>query len=125
MKPITILIVALAIPAWAQEPSSAADSGELDLFTLDQQVREMVPLSIAKSETSAEEAPAIVEVITRAQIREWGYQSVTEVLQHIPGFYVIDDHINPNVSVRGVSAGLFGDSSIIKVMVDGHSVAYR
>jgi outer membrane receptor protein involved in Fe transport len=125
---IAMVLLASASYAWAQEavPDAATvDSREMEFFNLDQGVRDMVPLTVAKSETTAEEAPAVAEVITRAQIREWGYQTLTEVLQHIPGFYVIDDGINPNVAVRGVSAGLFGDSSIIKVMVDGHSVSFR
>jgi iron complex outermembrane receptor protein len=116
----------MATSAWAQELApSPDDQGDMTFFNLDQQVREMVPLTVAKSDTSAEEAPAVAEVITRSQIREWGYRTVAEVLQHIPGFYVVDDYINPNVAVRGVSAGLFGDSSIMKVMVDGHSVSFR
>jgi iron complex outermembrane receptor protein len=82
-------------------------------------------VSVTKSELSAEEAPAIVEVVTRQQMREWGYTNIAELLNHIVGFYVQDDGILPNVAVRGVSGGLGAESGIIKVMVDGHSVAFR
>jgi outer membrane receptor for ferrienterochelin and colicins len=81
--------------------------------------------SATKTARKLEEAPAIVTVINRPEINEWGYQSVGEILRHVLGFYVIDDHIIPNAAVRGVSAGLFGESSSIKVMLNGHSVAFR
>jgi hypothetical protein len=69
--------------------------------------------------------PAIVEVVSRQQIEEWGYQSIAEVLSKAVGFYVVDDHILPNVAVRGVSGGLLADSGVIKVLIDGRSVAFR
>jgi len=49
---------------------------------------------------------------------------VAEVLEHVLGFFVVDDHISPNLAVRGISGGLYSDSSIIKVLIDGHSVAF-
>jgi iron complex outermembrane receptor protein len=70
------------------------------------------------------EAPAIITTITREQIAVWGYQTMAELLGHLLGFYVVDDHITPNVAVRGTSGGLYADSSIIKVLVNGHSVSF-
>lgn len=78
-----------------------------------------------KTEQRAEQAPAIVTVVTRDEIRRWGYRSVAEALTHVVGFYVVDDHIVPNVAVRGVSGGLRAESGIIKLMIDGHTVAFR
>src|SRR4051812_6240001 len=71
------------------------------------------------------EAPAIVTTVTREQIEVWGYRSVAEVLDHLDGFYVVDDHSLPNLAVRGVSGGLYADSSIVKVLIDGHSLAFH
>src|SRR5690606_24001373 len=51
--------------------------------------------------------------------------SVGDALKHVVGFYLTDDHIMPNVGVRGVSGGLGAESGIIKVMIDGASVAFR
>jgi iron complex outermembrane receptor protein len=78
-----------------------------------------------KTESSAEEAPATVEVITGQELRDWGYTSVADALRHVEGMFVEDDHILPNVAVRGISGGLLAESGIIKVMIDGHSVAFR
>src|SRR6185436_5111014 len=82
-------------------------------------------VSTTKSKKTVSEAPAIVNIISREQIAEYGYTSVADVLRHLPGFYIIDDHILPNVAVRGISGGLFAESSIIKVMIDGHAITYR
>ena len=46
-------------------------------------------------------------------------------VQHTVGFFAVDDHILPNVGVRGMSGGLGAESGVIKVMIDGRSVAYR
>ena len=82
-------------------------------------------VSATKLATSLNEVPSIVTVVTQRDIRRWGYRTVAEVLERTLGFYVVDDHITPNVAVRGVTGGLRAESSIIKVMIDGHPVAYR
>jgi iron complex outermembrane receptor protein len=78
-----------------------------------------------KTAESLEEAPSVIQVVTHADIVRWGYQTVAQVLAHVQGFYLIDDHILPDVGVRGMTGGLGSESSVIKVMVDGRSVAYR
>ena len=78
-----------------------------------------------KTEQKSSEAPAIITTVTREQIAVWGYRSMAEVLSHLLGFYVVDDHASANLSVRGVSGGLHADSSIVKIMIDGHSVAFH
>ena len=81
--------------------------------------------SATKTATSAQEVTAVVTVVTSDDIRRWGYRSIAEVLQQTLGFYVIDDFMIPNAGVRGISAGLWGESSAIKVMIDGHAVPFR
>jgi outer membrane receptor for ferrienterochelin and colicins len=78
-----------------------------------------------KTEQKSSEAPAIITTVTREQIAVWGYQSMADVLSHLLGFYVVDDHASANLAVRGVSGGLHADSSIVKIMIDGHSVAFH
>jgi iron complex outermembrane receptor protein len=116
-----LLAIVLLLPLVGSARGEEPGGSELELFELDREVR----VAATKTDRPAEETPAIVEVVTGRQIREWGYSSVAEVLSHIVGFYVINDHILPNVAVRGVSGGLFAESSIIKVMIDGRSVAFR
>jgi outer membrane receptor protein involved in Fe transport len=72
-----------------------------------------------------EDAPAVVWVITQREIRDRGYETIAEALRAISGLHVIDDHVFVDVGVRGVHGDLRGMSRIIKVLVDGHPVAFR
>ena len=97
------------------------DLAELDLAAL----LENLVVTATKSEIGEDQAPAITTVISREEIERWGYQSVDEVLRHVAGVYVVNDHIIPNLAVRGISGGLRSESGLVKVMIDGHSVAFR
>jgi len=116
---------ASALAADDAPPAAAPAEGEavsdLDLVKL----LNVEVSTASKTAESVEDAPAVITVVTREDIRRWGYQSVAEVLSHTVGFYVIDDDILPNAAVRGVSGGLGAESGNIKVMIDGRSVAYR
>jgi outer membrane receptor for ferrienterochelin and colicins len=107
----------VALPAHAQDHALE----ELDLVRL---LNVRVSTATKTAET-VDDAPAVITVVTYDDIVRWGYQSVGEVLQHTVGFYVLDDHILPNVGVRGVTGGLGAESGVIKVMIDGRSVSYR
>jgi outer membrane receptor for ferrienterochelin and colicins len=97
-----------------------------DLSTLDlEALLENVVVTATKSALGEDEAPAVMTVIGRDEILRWGYQSVDEVLRHVAGIYVVDDHVVPNVAIRGISGGLRSESGLIKVMIDGHSVTFR
>lgn len=78
-----------------------------------------------KTKSTVDEAPAVITVITQEDIRLGGYQSVAEVLQYITGFYIVDDHILPNLGIRGLAGGFMGESSVVKVMIDGHTASFR
>lgn len=112
-------------PAGASEPAGVEDetesTEELDLVKL----LNVEVSTASKTSESVTDAPAITTVVTREDLTRWGYQSVAEVLQHVVGFYLIDDHILPNAGVRGMIGGLGAESGVIKVMIDGRSVAYR
>ena len=103
---------------------SAAEGETIDDLDLMQLLN--VEVSTAtKTAESIDDAPAIITVVTREDIRRWGYRDVADVLNHTVGFFSIDDHILPNVAVRGMSGGLGAESGVIKVMIDGRTVAYR
>ncbi len=78
----------------------------------------------ARAAQRSYDAPSIVTTITREQFSIWGYRTVAELLAHLLGFYVIDDHTLPNVAVRGNTGGLYADSSVIKVLIDGHPISF-
>ncbi|HZH04976.1 MAG TPA: TonB-dependent receptor [Myxococcaceae bacterium] len=125
-----------AAPASAQTPEAGTAPAPLSdemRKALEQELGEFLLVAEAPVQTQSatkiaqrvEEAPAIVTVITRAQMAQWGYRSVADALRHTLGFYVQDDYVIPNVAVRGISGGLWSESGLIKVMIDGRSTAFR
>jgi len=126
-----LLVLALASPGVRaeekDEKGTKEDTGEADSLSDLDLVRLLnVEVSTAtKTAETIEEAPAVITVVTREDIRRWGYQTVGEMLHHTVGFYLIDDHILPNAGVRGMTGGLGAESGVVKVMIDGRSVAYR
>src|SRR5687768_1589136 len=93
---IGLALAASSLHARATEPSSALD--DVDLV----KVLNVEVSTATKMAESLDEAPAIIRVVTREDIQRWGYQSVAEVLSHTMGFYLTDDQILPNASVRGM-----------------------
>lgn len=85
-----------------------------------------VDVATASLEKEAQRtSPAVVEVITSADLRRWGYRTVAEALSHVVGFYLVDDHVIPNLSVRGISGGLGAESGVVKLLIDGHAANFR
>ncbi|KYF77737.1 hypothetical protein BE11_31080 [Sorangium cellulosum] len=132
---VALVIAATPGVAWAQ-PTAAAAAGAPNAAGKEQRndALEGVDLlrlldvevsTASKTMESLDDAPAVVTAITAEEIRRWGYTSVGEVLQHVVGFYLIDDHILPNAGVQGMTGGLGAESGGIKVMIDGRSVAFR
>src|SRR5512145_795474 len=108
LSKLTVFAVAALRPlvALADESDKAVD--ELDLVKLLN-----VQVSTAtKTSESMDEAPAVITVVTRDDIHRWGYRNVGEVLSHCVGFFAVDDHVQPNVAVRGMTGGLGAESSV-------------
>lgn len=95
------------------------DLSLVDLLQLDLRV------ATTKTNTTVQASPAAVTVISRADIERFGYRSVAEVLRDVVGTYAVDDHITPNLGVRGVPGAAFEGSGAVKVMIDGVPVSFR
>ena len=50
------------------------------------------------------EVPASVVLVTRKDIETYGYQSLEEILQNIPGLFQTNDYFTTSVGVRGFGA---------------------
>ncbi len=95
------------------------DLSLVDLLRLDLRV------ATTKTNTTVQASPAAVTVISREEIERYGYRSVAEALRDVVGTYAVDDHITPNLGVRGAPGAAFEGSGAVKVMIDGVPVAFR
>jgi len=82
-------------------------------------------ISATTTSQSIKDAPAVITVITAKQIEDRGYQSVGEALSSVAGIYPLYDYLQYNVGIRGVNGGMYAWSRIVKVMINGQSIAYR
>lgn len=112
-------------PPGGDGDSLPGEVGEIEELDLEALLSGEYVSAVSRTVESVENAPAIVTVVTREEILRWGYRSVAEILQQVPGFYVIDDHITPNLAVRGISGGLRAESGLVQVTIDGRPVVYR
>ncbi len=70
-------------------------------------------------------SPAYVTVITKEDIRLFGYQSVADILSYVEGFVFTTDHTLPNFGARGLHPGARAGNRIFKVMIDGQSISFQ
>jgi iron complex outermembrane receptor protein len=121
---------AALVAGWPTEARGqpSASKEERQIEKVDLQTLLNTPVDVwtpSKTTQPSYEAPSIITTVTREQIAIWGYKTVAELLDHLLGFYVVDDHDNPNVLVRGNSGGLYSDSSILKVLINGVPIAFN
>jgi iron complex outermembrane receptor protein len=128
-SPLALLLGLLAASpaAAASQPGPNGASPTMpELFELSLEELMKVPVVTAtRAPEPLDEAPAVMSVITAAQLRVRGYRSVAEALESLAGIDVLQDHVQPSLGVRGVSSGQAGWSRIVKVMIDGQPVALR
>jgi len=99
---------------------------EYDLFELSlEELMNVEVITATKQIQKKSEAPAIISIITAEQILQRGYSTVGEAINSLPGIYVLDDHLQQNIGVRGINGGMQAFSRIVKVMVDNQPVSFR
>ena len=122
-----VLLVSLGL-AQSADPNGAASNWPYDAAS-DRKLDEILefvrpPDQIwltTKAETSVNDAPGIVDVLDHRDIERWGFRSLVQGLARSPGYYVVDDHVVPNVALRGVSGGESAPTNLVKVLVNGWS----
>lgn len=105
-----------------EEPESHVHVHEDDITELSlEQLMETEVFTASKFTQKTSEAPSRVTVITSDAIREYGYRTLKDVLNSIPGLYTTYDRNYSYLGVRGF--GLPGDySTRILMLLDGQRV---
>lgn len=120
-RPRTWILLWLLLPAFTgcmlgQE--AAHPSGDLGEASLEQLMNVEV-YSASKHLQSVREAPAFVTVVTADDIRNYGYRTLADILQSVPGFYVTYDYQYSYLGVRGfMRTGDYNTPYLL--LVDGH-----
>ena len=75
----------------------------------------------SKHAQNLKDAPSSVTIITAEEIQEYGYRTLSDILQSARSFYITSDRLYDYVGVRGF--GRLGDwNSRILLLVDGHRI---
>ena len=94
---------------------------------IDMSFEELMKIKITTAGKKSEEIkdiPASVVIITRDEIEKYGYKSLQEILNSIPGMYMISDYSagSDNFGVRGFWSGVTNNDMII--LVNGVNQVY-
>jgi len=111
-----IAMIGIAMPAAAQrKPARPPDLATLDL---EQLMDIEVVFAASKRHQNPREVASVVTVVSSAQIRQHGYQTLADVLRSVPSFYISYDRNYAYVGVRGFSQA--GDySTRVLLLVNG------
>ena len=118
---IRIIRAVLCLAGWwcdaaAASASDAAYATAPELLLFD----EAIVTAASKHPQLASEAPSSVTIITQDDIRRFGYRTLAEALQSVPGFYGSYDRNYDYVGVRGfLRPGDYNDR--ILLLVYGHT----
>ncbi len=104
------LCVGLVIAICAPNASEADNRSIVPADILKMSFEEMMNIKITtagKKEERVADIPASAVVITRSDIEKYGYRNLEEILENVPGMFVIDDYAGyrKTFGVRGFYSG--------------------
>lgn len=86
---------------------------------------DLMSTTATKTELLNSQTPVETTIFDADVIRKLGFNSVGELLKHVPGFIENNALNNPDFSVRGINAGTRANNRILKVMINGQPVGWR
>lgn len=117
VRAIPALFLALLLTAGLSAVRAADD---LDVMSLEELVKVPV-IQTPKFAINADFTPSLVSLVSRNDIRAFGWRTLGDALRSLNGFTVTSDHTYSYVGVRGVAAP--GDyRSRLQLLIDGISV---
>lgn len=118
---IAVILLALEPLCFAEQSDANAPQ---DLFTmpLENLADQSYTVSgVSKYEQKTSEAPASVTIITADEIRKYGYKTLADVLESVPGLFITYDRNYHYIGVRGFRSPGDYDSRIL-ILINGHRV---
>jgi len=105
---------------WVVVSGQALAADEQDVTNLPiERLLDLEVSTAARYDQKQSEAAATVSVVTAAEIRQFGYRTLSDVLRSLPGFYISNDRNYDSVGVRGFSRA--GDyNNRVLLLVDGY-----
>lgn len=73
----------------------------------------------SKKAESIDVTPNVMYVITSEEIKKSGYQSISDVLNRIPGFFYSHKPLEPIIQVRGIAPN---ENNKVSIMINGHRI---
>lgn len=113
-------LVFVAVAAWQPMAGMAAEPPDTEIA--DMSLEDLLDVSVngaSKFEQPISEAPASVTVFTADEIKKYGYRTLSDILQGLPGFYVTNDRSYSYLGVRGFGRSE-GFNNRILILLDGH-----
>src|SRR4051794_38177105 len=128
--PLAGHLLGAAIALWgltagAQESQEPARITDLDDLSLQALLNQTVTTASGGTGEARSLASANVYAVSREEIARHGWRSLAQILEAVPGLYVVDDLAVPSVGVRGTTGGLRSGTRIVKIMIDGQAVNFR
>jgi len=122
---VLLLLLALALsPLETRAQGTGATSqAATDLSRLS--LEELMNLKVdtvygaSKFQQKVTEAPSSVTIITADEIQKYGYRTLSDVLQSVPGYYVTNDRNYSYLGVDGISRPTDYNTHLL-ILIDGH-----
>ncbi|MES2627310.1 MAG: TonB-dependent receptor [Pseudomonadota bacterium] len=120
-KPLTGIIFCLIIPLYG---TFAAEADRASAKLLDMGLEELMQVQIISAPGFAshpKDIPSAVTIISAADIRLYGWQTLADILNTLPGFSITNDYTYSYAAVRGLAVS--GDwRSRMQVLINGINV---
>jgi outer membrane receptor for ferrienterochelin and colicins len=119
---VLLLLLSLGWPlATRGQESEKKDSKDLNQLSLEELMNLKVDTvyGASKFEQKVTEAPSSVTIITADEIQKYGYRTVSDLLQSVPGFYVTSDRNYSYIGVEGISRPTDYNTHLL-ILIDSH-----
>ena len=114
------IVLCLALPVTYGATQTNDDFTRLDIDQL-MQVKVPIVYGASKHDQKITDAPSAVSIVTKEDIQQLGYRTLSDVLRGVRGWYITSDRSYDYAGVRGVNRlGDFGGRVLL--MVDGHRI---